>query len=246
MWHFTSDWHLNHHNILKYCNRPFLNKEEQELLDLSKIGSLPIKSIEISQESVQRMNQCIIDSTNSVVSEDDSLVILGDFCWTSTPKEQVARFIDSLRCKNIYLIWGNHDNRQILQPFFKAKYDQYVFYVEKQHIFVSHYPCRSWYLSNYGSWMLYGHVHNNFWHQDNQLLTNLQKESLKISLKECFNLEPEKFDFENFANSTISLFNKNLRTLDVGVDNVRENVPFGTPWSLNDIRFYMENKEVNK
>ena len=94
--------------------------------------------------------------------------------------------------------------------------------------------------------MLYGHVHNNFWHQDNQLLTNLQKESLKISLKECFNLEPEKFDFENFANSTISLFNKNLRTLDVGVDNVRENVPFGTPWSLNDIRFYMENKEVNK
>jgi hypothetical protein len=28
-------------------------------------------------------------------------------------------------------------------------------------------------------------------------------------------------------------------TLDVGVDNVRNGVPFGTPWSMEDIRNYM-------
>ena len=31
-------------------------------------------------------------------------------------------------------------------------------------------------------------------------------------------------------------------TLDVGVDNTRHGLPFGTPWSLADIRNYMQPK----
>ena len=33
-------------------------------------------------------------------------------------------------------------------------------------------------------------------------------------------------------------------TLDVGVDNIRENVPFGTPWSFEEIDAYMSNKKI--
>lgn len=52
----TSDLHFWHKNICKYCNRPF--------------------------ETIEQMNKEIINRYNSVVSEDDTVFILGDlgFC----------------------------------------------------------------------------------------------------------------------------------------------------------------------
>jgi len=244
-WYFTSDWHLNHANIIKYCNRPFTSKEERDLIDLSLDGTLPIKGIKISKESVDRMNNAIIDATNNVVSETDNLVILGDFCWASTPKEEIQSLVSKLRCKNLYLIWGNHDNRQTFLPFFKATYDQYVFHIEGQHIFASHYPCRSWYRSVHGSWMLYGHVHNGLWSQDNGLLTDNESSVLKKTLKDLVDSICSSYSesaLEAAYDSISGLFRKKIFTLDVGVDNVRDGVPFGTPWSFSEIRCHMESK----
>jgi calcineurin-like phosphoesterase family protein len=248
MWFFTSDWHLNHSNIIKYCDRPFLSQEETEVLNLAKKGSIPLKSVKISSESVCRMNDCIISATNSVVEANDNLVIIGDFCWTSTPPKLIKSFVEKINCKNLYLIWGNHDNRQILKPFFKATYDHYCFHIEGQHIFTSHYPCRSWYLSNYNSWMLYGHVHNKLWHQDNESFTLEEKSNLKncaVDLLDKTNSSYEEHHIDDFLESLKKFFRKPALTLDVGVDNVRENVPFGTPWSFTDIRDYMERKILN-
>lgn len=246
-WYFTSDWHLNHANIIKYCNRPFLNNEEQDLVRSASKGLISLKSVKISLESVEKMNSVIIDSTNNVVEENDNLVILGDFCWASTPKDKIKDLISKLRCKNLYLIWGNHDNRQTFVPFFKATYDQYVFHIEGQHIFAIHYPCKSWYRSSYGSWMLYGHVHNQLWHQDNGLLSNNESCALKNTLESLIKDSCEAFD-EHLINSAINsvagIFRKRMFALDVGVDNVRLDLPFGTPWSFNDIRTHMENKLI--
>jgi calcineurin-like phosphoesterase family protein len=237
-WYFTADWHLNHANIIKYCDRPFLNPEERDLVDLCKKNSLPLKSVKISKDSVDKMNETIIDSTNKVVGESDNLVILGDFCWTSTPKEQISNFMSKLRCKNVYLVWGNHDNRQNLAPYFKATYDYYTFYIERTHIFVSHYPCRSWHLSCHGSWMLYGHVHNNHFHLDNGLLSSNELDELKTILEP----QIQKSDLDSVLISISKLFRKPSFSLDVGVDNPRVDLPFGTPWGFNEIKVYMENK----
>lgn len=248
-WYFTADWHLNHANIIKYCNRPFLSNEERDLLESSSKGLISLKSIKISTESVDRMNNAIIESTNNVVGENDNLVIIGDFCWTSTPKDKIASFISKLRCKNLYLIWGNHDNRQTFLPFFKSTYDFYTFYIEGQHVFTIHYPCKSWNLSSYGSWMLYGHVHNKLWHHDNEQLSSEESvvlESVLEGLLTGSGCELKRDCVNDAVSSITKIFRKRTLSLDVGVDNLRRDLPFGTPWSFNDVRNYMENKLFSK
>jgi len=242
MWYFTADWHLNHANILKYCSRPFLSPEEAGLVELANKGSIPLKSVNISPQSVLRMNDCIIDSTNAVVGSNDNLVILGDFIWSSTPQDEIARFIDRISCKNLYLIWGNHDNRQTLKRFFKSTYDAYSFNIDGQHVFVSHYPHRSWHLSHYGSYMLYGHVHNHLSDEDNNVISPFQREKL-VECLDNLQIDIRKEKVDSFIESVFSIFSKKILTLDVGVDNLRENLPFGTPWSMNDIHCYMEKKK---
>ena len=51
----TSDLHLNHAKIIKYCDRPF--------------------------KDVNIMNETIIENWNYLVKEDDLIYILGDFCF---------------------------------------------------------------------------------------------------------------------------------------------------------------------
>ena len=52
---FTADSHLNHTNIIRYCNRPFNN--------------------------VHEMNETLISNWNSVVKKNDEVYHLGDFCF---------------------------------------------------------------------------------------------------------------------------------------------------------------------
>jgi len=248
-WYFTSDWHLNHSNIIKYCKRPFLSSSERELVEASERGLVPIKSVHISRESVEQMNEAIIQATNQVAGEDDNLVILGDFCWSSTPKDEISKLVSRLKCKNRYLVWGNHDNRQTFLPFFKATYDYHVFRIEGQNIFTTHYPCKSWPHSSYGSWMLYGHVHNRLSYQDNGDLSQHERANLKFAIEPFL----EKFCAKGFVEADLdaiisdigSIFRKKSFSLDVGVDNIREGIPFGTPWSFEEIKFHMEKKLIS-
>lgn len=249
MWFFGADWHLGHANIVKYCKRPFLSREEEGLLDMANRGVIPIKELRISRESVDKMTDSIINNTNAVVRQEDTLVIIGDFCWT--PKDNrfnVAKnFIDRINCENIYLIWGNHDDRTVLSPLFKGCYDQYVFNVDGQKIFTSHYPCRSWDMAYHGSWSLYGHVHDLLGPEDNGDLMPYQKKALSEgfdSVLNKFGILPDNYLVQELLNVCASLNGVDL-TVDVGVDNLirGENVPFGTPWSMDDLRLYMMNKK---
>jgi len=51
---FTSDFHLGHRNIIRYCGRPFA--------------------------SVEQMDAAILANLNKLVGADDVLYFLGDFC----------------------------------------------------------------------------------------------------------------------------------------------------------------------
>lgn len=77
----TSDQHWGHKNIVLYCKRPF--------------------------KSVEEMNQTMIERWNSVVSDNDTVLHLGDFALNLTTI-QTQRLRDKLN-GDIILVPGNHD-----------------------------------------------------------------------------------------------------------------------------------------
>lgn len=62
---FTSDWHLGHKNVIKYCNRPF--------------------------KDVQEMDRTLINNYRSLVKEDDVCYFLGDFSFSKDPQSQMRQ-----------------------------------------------------------------------------------------------------------------------------------------------------------
>jgi len=128
---FISDMHLGHKNIIRLSNRPF--------------------------GSVEEMDQIIIDNYNSMVKEGDTAYDLGDFCFKN-PKVYVDRFnVLPVRIKGSH----DHDLKEsttprmlVIRP--ENEFDQYG---DPVVITLCHYAMRSWEISHYGSWHLYGHHH---------------------------------------------------------------------------------------
>ncbi len=84
---FTSDWHLNDWDLMRYCNRPFT--------------------------SLTEMNIHFIDSVNSCCKDGDELYILGDLSITSGLDELKKIFLNINKRVNKHLILGNHDNLKV-------------------------------------------------------------------------------------------------------------------------------------
>jgi len=83
MIYFTSDQHFDHHNIIQYCKRPFNN--------------------------VRQMNRRIINEYNNIITEKDTVYIIGDLTlYGPTQKGAVEQFVNKLHGKK-HLILGNHD-----------------------------------------------------------------------------------------------------------------------------------------
>ncbi|WP_292391819.1 metallophosphoesterase family protein [Methanosarcina sp. UBA5] len=81
----TSDLHLGHYNIMKYCNRPF--------------------------DSLNSMNQALIWNWNRSISKYDTVYFLGDLAFTKHIK--LVDWLKMLNGQIIF-IQGNHDpSRQI-------------------------------------------------------------------------------------------------------------------------------------
>ena len=129
---FTADFHLGHKNIIRYCNRPF--------------------------QTVEEMNQEILERLNARAKTNDILYFLGDFCIG--PKVPAAELRKKIRCKKIYAIPGNHDKdtRKLTQEF--SWLDAFAeASLNGQRIVLCHYAMRVWNQSSRGAWHLYGHSH---------------------------------------------------------------------------------------
>jgi calcineurin-like phosphoesterase family protein len=157
---FTADLHLGHGNIIKYCQRPFMTAEET-----AQAKAEPRGSWKISPESLEYHDAAILETINSMVKTDDTLWILGDFCLRDPKKAMQYR--QRIRCKNVHLVWGNHDPLS-LAPLFSSTLEQGVINVQGQAIWLNHYPMRSWRGSFHGAWHLYGHVHGRLAAEDAQ------------------------------------------------------------------------------
>ena len=157
---FTSDTHYGHTNI---C-RGVTNWRGEN-------GDVPIDTTR-DFETLEQMNDRIVESINSVVGEDDTLFHLGD--WSFGGYDNIEEFRNRIVCKNIHLILGNHDhhierNKGDIQRLFSSV-NQYLrlqvsvypgtkLYAGDVDLVLMHYPIASWYNMNDGVIHLHGHIH---------------------------------------------------------------------------------------
>ena len=131
MYYFSSDHHFGHTNILKFCNRPF--------------------------KDVNEMNQELIDRHNSIVNDNDMVIIIGDFSFLSKPDTKAV--IKRMKGHLVFLK-GSHD--RWLKPYTQChELWEHYFKELKTYITCCHYQMKTWPRSHYNSIQLYGHHHGN-------------------------------------------------------------------------------------
>tara|TARA_R110000868_G_scaffold211073_5_gene461173 strand:+ start:2391 stop:3044 length:654 start_codon:yes stop_codon:yes gene_type:complete len=146
----TSDLHYSHKNI---CRGVTIWRTQE--------GEIPVSSTR-DFVNIDHMNDTIVNNINSVVGQDDDLIMLGDVSFGGF--ENIGIFLDRLVCKNIHLILGNHDhhienNRGDIQDRFLSVNHYLEVNIEDKNFVLSHYPFQSWNGLNKGVIMLHGHVH---------------------------------------------------------------------------------------
>ena len=148
---YTADLHFGHENVIKFCNRPFSDIEE--------------------------MNEALIKNWNSVVTENDTVYIVGDFCYRSafTMKPVLMRLKGTK-----HLITGNHDHvwlKSIKPDDFFASISPLMEIADGDNIVVlCHYPMLCWNRSNHGSIHIHGHIHNNLHRDENGFIFSVLRD----------------------------------------------------------------------
>lgn len=143
MIYLTADLHLGHENIIKYCNRPFVDVDE--------------------------MDNTLINNWNRTVHQDDIVYVLGDFSLLR-PIQKVLSYIERLNGR-VYFLQGSHDawldgikvndditNRSsYIGPLVQIKGIQ----SDKYNLptTLCHYAMRKWDRGHYGAAHFYGHSH---------------------------------------------------------------------------------------
>ena len=125
-----SDTHFYHENIIKYCNRPYVDAVE--------------------------MNEDMITKWNAIVGKDDIVWHLGDFCFGC--KEHIKEIVPRLNGR-INLVLGNHDRHKMsfyYESGFHRVYDHPV--VVSNFFILSHEPLQ-WIPDNTPMCNIFGHVH---------------------------------------------------------------------------------------
>jgi calcineurin-like phosphoesterase family protein len=153
---FTSDTHYNHSNI---CS--------------STTNWQCADNLTRKFDSLDLMNDCLVENINLTVGENDILIHLGD--WSFGGFDKISEFRKRINCKNIHLTYGNHDhhirrNKEGVQSIFTSTQD-YLFLdirrpskegkgvMDKYSFICMHYPIASWDGMNNGVIHLHGHVH---------------------------------------------------------------------------------------
>lgn len=129
MIYFISDTHFHHSNIIKYCNRHFKD-----------------------------INETIISNWNSIITKDDVLYHLGDFCLSND--DEIKNIFNRLNGNKI-LIRGNHDRKPV------KFYENIGFGVlthapivlDEYKLMLSHVPLPDVKIKD-GYINLHGHIHN--------------------------------------------------------------------------------------
>jgi calcineurin-like phosphoesterase family protein len=146
----TSDTHYSHTNICRGVTNWRLPN-----------GDVPEKQTR-PFETLDKMNTSIVNNINEVVGQDDVLIHFGD--WSFGGFESIKELRNRIWCKEIHLIYGNHDhhivnNRENCQKHFtSSQWFLQINYLGET-LECMHYPIASWNGLNKGRIHLHGHTH---------------------------------------------------------------------------------------
>ena len=148
-------------------------------------------------KNVQESNAVQIERWNKKVSNNDTVMHLGDIIFGEGAYYNLLNLLDMLNFSKLYVMPGNHTSgyRQLfhkvleasaMDNYYRLTYklnankevhlipNYYEMYVNGQAITMSHYPVLAWNGIAKGAWMLFGHCHNNLtktdWVRDNYLV----------------------------------------------------------------------------
>ena len=152
--YFTSDTHYMHQNICRGTTR-WSNAD----------------GFTRNFDTLDQMNDRIVNGINAAVGQDDILFHLGD--WSFGGFESIKEFRDRIVCQNVHLVLGNHDHhiendRDDVQSLFSSVNNYLDLDVrwwiagkkkERVRFICMHYPIASWNGMNDGTIHLHGHVH---------------------------------------------------------------------------------------
>jgi len=141
---YTADLHLDHFRIIGLCHRPFSTLEE--------------------------MQNTLINNWNSVVSVNDDVYVLGDFCFSPAIFNEYIQKLNGVK----HFLTGNHDARAIKAVITKKKndtkkiYQNCIFHGNMLEVkdsgyklVLCHYPIQEWNGFYKGTKMLHGHTHGS-------------------------------------------------------------------------------------
>lgn len=160
MIYFTSDTHFGHNRKFIFEPRGF--------------------------NSIEEMNEAILENWNNVVSDDDDIYVLGDF-FLGTDKDFIKDILSKLKGK-IHLIIGNHDSEQRLEIYRNSDNIVEITYAtlikyKKHYFYLSHYPTIT---SNLEAspkdavYNLFGHVHTkDKFYEDRPYMYNVSVDANK-------------------------------------------------------------------
>ena len=156
--YFTTDFHLFHHNVLKFDKRPF--------------------------KDVHHMHQVIEERWNETVTPDDIVIYLGDVSFARREdKDYVNNMLKRLN-GHIHFVLGNHDkyeevkklpNLESIQDYLEVRITHMEGDKKVETLFCCmHYPIYSWNKKHHGSYMVHGHSHmglsNSEHHNQNRII----------------------------------------------------------------------------
>jgi calcineurin-like phosphoesterase family protein len=169
---FTSDWHIDHVNIIDFADRPF----HKSAFDVT-----PAHVGESLVPDTDTMNQTLIDNANEMVGPDDELWFIGDVAMGAR-SVSVPKFKE-LRCRNLFLVPGNHDHVHRMHKKWMKSVDLYedagftimgsqeTIQIGRWSVLVCHFPYfgDSQFEDRYtglrpddrGQWLIHGHTHSH-------------------------------------------------------------------------------------
>ena len=125
-------------------------------------------------QTLEEMNELIVNNINKYVKEDDILYHLGD--WSFGGVKNIWEFRKLIKCKNIYLVPGNHDHHIKKNKILPQKeYDINIYAhdcfleilpeltkitIDKKEVILCHFPLEEWENMDRGSIHLHGHSHH--------------------------------------------------------------------------------------
>ena len=133
MIYYIADTHFGDERVMRLAHRPF--------------------------ETVEEMNEIMINNWNQKVKLGDRVYIIGDFAFSDLEAQSVFNKLNGVK----HLIIGNHDSvlsQKTLNMFGSVSSIEKI-EDEGKSVVLCHYPLLSYENSIYGGYQIFGHIHNN-------------------------------------------------------------------------------------